>query len=273
MSENSHAALEPNEDSAEGDAKRQRSTISFPYSDYEDVEKIARAIHGNVGHGTCSLDQLAPWTNQSAKSSTFKSQVAAARLFGLVESSDAESYKLTPLGIRSVDQAQARVAKAESFLTVPLFKAVYEKYKGTVLPPMAALERELASLGVAEKQKGRARQVLVSSAEQTGFQEQGKNKLVAPAVVVVPPPPVDQIKNREGGGGGGGDDTGLDLDPLLIALLRKIPKTGEEWPAAQRLRWFRTFAMNVSQVYDEDEDPVDLTVNLSKNNDSQASGR
>jgi hypothetical protein len=60
-------------------------------------------------------------------------------------------------------------AKARAFLAVPLYKAVYEKYKGGVLPPAAALERDLVALGVAEKQKGRAGQVFERSAEQAGL--------------------------------------------------------------------------------------------------------
>lgn len=256
---------ESTDGSADGDAKRQRSKIQFPYSDYADAEGIARTVHSYVGHGLCSLDQLAPWANQSVKSSTFRSQVGAARMFGLIESEDSESYKLTELGIRAMDQGQARASKAEAFMRVPLFKAVFEKYKGGVLPPNPpAIERELISLGVAEKQSARARQVLISSAEQTGFFEQGKNKLVMPAVVV--PPPSSEAstkKNGNGGGGGsGGDGDGLSLDPLLMALLRKIPPAPEKWPADKRLRWFKTFAMNVSQVYDDGGDPVELEIKL-----------
>ncbi|WP_426419219.1 hypothetical protein [Bradyrhizobium genosp. A] len=48
---------------------------------------------------------------------------------------------------------------------------------------------------------------------------------------------------------------------MLIALLKKIPTSGE-WPAAQRVRWFRTFAMNVSQIYDVDSDPVEMKIEL-----------
>ena len=44
----------------------------------------------------------------------------------------------------------------------------------------------------------------------------------------------------------------LSLDPLLIELLKKIPPTESGWPEAQRVRWFRTFAMNVSQIYDNE---------------------
>src|SRR5262245_60671002 len=56
----------------------------------------------------------------------------------------------------------------------------------------------------------------------------------------------------------------LGLDPLLIALLKKIPAPDKGWPAAQRIRWFRTFAMNVSQIYDEDAEPVEMTVDIVK---------
>jgi hypothetical protein len=34
-------------------------------------------------------------------------------------------------------------------------------------------------------------------------------------------------------------------------MLKKIPTSGD-WPAQQRLRWLRTFAMNVSQIYDDE---------------------
>jgi hypothetical protein len=50
---------------------------------------------------------------------------------------------------------------------------------------------------------------------------------------------------------------------LLIALIKKIPASGD-WPAAQRIRWFRTFAMNVSQIYDADDAPVEMKIELEK---------
>lgn len=277
MTEN-HAAVEDTDDEQGEEDKvgRQRSTIAFPYTDYEGAEEVAAAIHGNVGHGTCAISQLAPWMNQSAKSSTFRTQLAAARLFGLIESANADSYRLTALGTKVVDPAQARAAKAEAFLSVPLFSALYEKYKIGVTPPSAALEREIAALGVAEKQKARARQVFESSAEQTGFRAHGANRLVLPAVVVPPPAAGgDGGKSNDGGngggGGGGGDgggggrgqNGGLNLDPLLIALLQKIPSQGQPWPKERRLRWFRTFAMNVSEVYDDEDQPVELTISAS----------
>jgi hypothetical protein len=36
------------------------------------------------------------------------------------------------------------------------------------------------------------------------------------------------------------------------------------WPGPARVRWFRTFAMNVSQIYDGDGDPVEMKIELEK---------
>jgi hypothetical protein len=108
--------------------------------------------------------------------------------------------------------------------------------------------------------------VFERSAEQANYFEHGKNRLVMHAVAVRDAPhvdpPEDKIKN--GGGGGGEDGLGeLGLDPLLIALLKKIPTSGD-WPAAQRVRWFRTLAMNVSQIYDGDDEASRNEIDLDK---------
>jgi hypothetical protein len=67
-----------------------------------------------------------------------------------------------------------------------------------------------------------------------------------------------------GGGTGGGQSVELNIDPLLIALLKKIPDAIKEWPAPQRVRLFRTFAMNVSQIYDGDDNPVEMKIEETK---------
>lgn len=250
------------QDEADG---RQRSSIGFPYNNLGDAIEIAKAIHDNAGTGDCDDVQLSAWLNMSPKSSGYRAQLSASRMFGLVETTSSR-HKLTPLGRSIVDPQQERGARTTAFLSVPLYKVIYDNYKGGVLPPAAALERDMVSLGVAEKQTGRARQVFERSAEQANFFEHGKNRLVMPAVALREPPatPVDESKNKSGGGGGeggGGDLDALGLDPLLIALLKKIPTSGE-WPAAQRVRWFKTFAMNVSQIYDEDSEPVEMKIEI-----------
>lgn len=154
---------------------RQRSTIQFPYEDLNSAMELVEALHGNVGLGDCDDDQLAAWSKQSPKSSGFRIQLAAARLFGLLTTEGGKN-KLTELGASVMDPNQSRAAKAQAFMNVPLFKAVFEKYKGGVLPAQAAaLEREIAGLGVSDKIKARARVKFEKSAEQAGYFEHGKN--------------------------------------------------------------------------------------------------
>ena len=126
----------------------------------------------------------------SPKSSGYRIQISAARMFGLIKLFR-ESQTFSALGQIIVDPQREREARARAFQNVPLYKAIFEKYKGGV-PPAAALERDIVGLGVAEKQIVRARQVFEKSAEQGGYFENGRNRLVMPGVAMrqdSPPPP------------------------------------------------------------------------------------
>lgn len=236
---------------SEGADSRQRSTIAFPYQDLGDALDITQAIHNHVGTGDCSDDQLAPWTNQSAKSSGYRMQISAAKMFGLIESVSAGAYRLTELGRKAVDPTRARAARAEAFLKVPLYSAVYEKYKGGVIPPAAALERDMVGLGVAAKMKDRARRTFEHSAEKAGFYEQGKNRLVLPGVA-----PGDAIPAREpekpGGTGGPGGRDGDGLHPFIQGLLKTLPEPDSKWDLAQRVKWLQTAANIFDLIYEGD---------------------
>jgi hypothetical protein len=151
------------------------------------------------------------------------------------------------------------------------FSAVHDKFKGGVVPPDAALEKELIALGVASTLSSTARRVLERSAEQAGFYEAARDQLVMPGFVPQDGVPAEVANENfgngfgggTGGGTGGGQSVELNLDPLLIALLKKIPEAGKGWPGPNRVRWFRTFAMNVSQIYDaEDAQPVEMKIDL-----------
>lgn len=229
---------------------RQRSKIGFPYMDLNSGIELAAAIHGHVGLGECDDDQLAAWSNQSPKSSTFRVQVYAARTFGVLEG-EGSKHKLTELGRMVVDPKRAREGRTKAFLTVPLYKAIYEKYKGGVLPPTAALERDIVSLGVSEKQKERARQVFERSAEEAGFFEHGKNHLVMPGFAVHGDEHEVEREDNGGGGNGGGKPPppppppqGPTLHPFIQGLLKTLPDPEAEpdWPLAQRIKWLQTAA-------------------------------
>jgi hypothetical protein len=127
----------------------------------------------------------------------------------------------------------------------------------------------MRDVGVSSKQLDKARQVFLRSARQANFFEHGEDRLVRPAAQPGPgTPPLEESKKEEPleqkrTGSGDGTD-GLDLDPLLIALLKKIPPAEKGWPGSQRVRWFRTFAMNVSQIYDGDGEPVEMKIELEE---------
>jgi hypothetical protein len=53
---------------------------------------------------------------------------------------------------------------------------------------------------------------------------------------------------------GGGDHLGFDLDQLIVGLLRRLPKSGEEWGAEKRARWLQTLAANFDMVYTSEND-------------------
>jgi hypothetical protein len=240
------------------DAKlKQRSTIAFPYMALDDAVELAEAIHGNVGLGDCDDDQLAAWTKQSIKSSGFRVQIAAARLFGLITSPSGGTYRLTELGGAVIDPAQAREARANAFLNVPLYRAVFDKYRGGVLPSQAAaMERELVGLGVSEKVKDRARQTFERSAEQAGFFAHGRNRLVMPGIAArapeaAPPPELpEQPEIKKNGNGDGGLPPGVD--PIIAGLLKRLPKSGDVWPKTQRKLWLQLLEGSFDLIYEDE---------------------
>ena len=231
---------------------RQRSTIGFPYDDLNASVELADAIQNNVGHGDCGDDQLAAWTNQSPKSSGFRTTVYAARMFGVIEG-DGGRHRLTELGRAIVDPQRAREARARAFLRVPLYAAIFESHKGGTIPPAAALEREMVGLGVAEKQKGRARQIFERSADQGGYFENGRNRLVMPGVVQGgEKPPNTDVKDGGGNSGGGGNGNGGGtIDPVVAALIDKLPKKGP-WPVDDRVMWLQMLSMAFQLAYGQD---------------------
>lgn len=243
-------------------AKRERSTIQFPYNDLDDAIAIAHAIHQNAGT-SCTIDQLAAYTHQSMTSGAFRLRLGNAAMFGITINERGQ-VTLTELGRRIADPEHEAGARADAFMNVALYSRIYDHYKGFALPPAAALEKFMREAGVSPKQTEKARQAFTRSARQAGYFAHGEDRLVRPALPgirpVDDPPPQPDDKNRKNGGGGGGGGDDLELDPLLLALLKKIPPSGTEWPASQRVRWFRTFAMNVSQIYDGDENPVEMEI-------------
>lgn len=148
--------------------EREHSTIAFPYLDLDAAENTSNVVYSRSGYGPCDLDELAAEMGQIICSS-FRLKAGIAKIFDVIDKDGRSSVKLTDLGKQIIEENTRRAARVEAFMRVPPDATVYEKYKGQKMPPMKALEREMASLGVAAKQTNKARPAFERSARQIVF--------------------------------------------------------------------------------------------------------
>lgn len=248
--------------SAGGRTENMRSTIGFPYFDLEAAESVAQAVYARAGISACPLDELSAEMGVTM-SGNFRLKNAAAKLFNLVDKEGPSAFKLTDLGLRLVDDSAAPEARANAFLSVPLYAALYEMYRGKLLPPTKALEREIANLGVSVKQATKARQIFQKSAKRSGFFDSGEDRLVKPRIIEgsgatenpQSPEPVSQTdaapshapQNTYGGNGGGGG-----YHPFVEGLLQTMPEPGTLWAIEGRAAWLEAAANVFKLMYQGD---------------------
>ena len=237
--------------------KRERSTVKFPYSDLSTAIGLAAKIKEKAGV-ECDTTQLAAWMEQSASGGTFRSRYSAARLFGLIESGRSGSVRLTELGQDVLDTQKSDKAKAKAFLNIDLFRQIYETHKGHTLPPPPALERMMGTLGVTPKQVERARQTFMKSAEVAQFIDRHTGAFVQPgfpsdaiSTDSADPPEIKDKKSE----GDGNDNGGLppNLDPIILGLLSRLPKSGDVWPPGERKLWLDLLEGSFKLIYKEPE--------------------
>jgi hypothetical protein len=111
----------------------------------------------------------------------------------------------------------------------------------------------MVALGVAKKQKEKARQAFQRSAKEAGFFAYGFSKLVYPAAGAPSPAPRQEIQQQQrtdpknaGGGAGGG---GGQYHPLIEGLIKALPPQATLWPIEGRKKWLQAAAMNFDYVY------------------------
>ncbi len=222
-----------------GRLKRIRSEIEFPYADLESAVELAQTINDKAG-SSCETEELAAWMGQTAAGGTFRTRLGAARMFGLIETGQGR-VSLTQLGRDSLpNSGSERAARVAAFLNVELFRAMYEQYRANVLPPPPAIERQVAQLGVSPKQTERARQTFMKSAQYAGFIDASSGRFVKPGIAAKEESTqrnLDEGKKR--GSGGGGNENPPDVDPIIEGLLKRLPKSGDVWPEADRKLWLQ----------------------------------
>jgi hypothetical protein len=228
--------------------KRFRSEIEFPYADLEDALELAQTIHSKAG-SSCAIDELAAWMGQSPTGGTFRSRLSAARLFGLIETNQGRAT-LTQAGRDALEgSGNEQAGRVAAFLNVELFRAMYDQYKANALPPPPAIERQMEQLGVSPKQKQRARQTFMKSAQYAGFIDSSTGRFVKPGIVAQKeegvPNAQPQHENRIGGGGG----EPPKIDPIIQGLLSRLPKSGDVWPEEQRKLWLQLLEGSFRLIY------------------------
>ena len=220
------------------DAAPERSSIKFPYNNLVDAVTVAEAIHNNAGI-TRTRNQLAAFMNQPSTSGTFRLRLASASNFGLLKSARGD-VTLTELGRNIVDPALRDSAMVQAFFNIELYSLLFEKYDGHSLPPTAALQRVIETMGVSKKQTERARQCFRRSATQAGFFKHGADRLVKPiirngpadssAAVDTPTPQDDQSAHQNGNdsksranlGGNGGDGNPPNYHPFIRTISNRV---------------------------------------------------
>lgn len=248
------AQVEAGERSHGDAAKRQQSTILFPYLDLDTAVEVAGAMYKTRGHSAMEAHELAATMDQTL-SGAFRLKSGTARIFGLTEKEGRDASKLSELGIRIIEPETEKEARADAFLAVPLYRAIYEKYKGQRLPPSKALEREMEALGVSGKQTDKARQAFERSARQAGYFEKGEDRLVRPFFDPSSGQRVERQDRPEArkddrseanvvGGGGGGQ-----YHPLIQGLLVTLPEVGEAWPEPDRKNWLTMAESIFAMIY------------------------
>lgn len=173
---------------------RERSTVKFAYLDLDASCEVPLAIHEHYGL-RCTTDQLAAKLgHKDVRSGAFLRKIYGAQAYDLIVKTE-DGYALSETGRFVVREDTRATGKAKAFLFVELYKMLFDEFKGGTLPSDAGLEATIRRFGVPEKQADGARQVFRRSAEQAGFFEHGKDRLVAPAALTKAIGPMDALKD------------------------------------------------------------------------------
>jgi hypothetical protein len=242
---------------------RPQSAIAFPYYELDVSGEVAKVMYKEAG-GRCeraALSALLSYTSDA--SGSFLTRVAAARMFGFIEPDQEPRFlRVTDRGRRiaaPVLPGDAEAAKVEAFLSVPLFKRVFEEFNGSMLPDVVGLQHLFEQLGVVQTRVVPTVRIMMASAEQAGFFKAAGNKRMVRPIMSgrsdsPPLPPADPAKpdgNGGGGGGGGGDIP--DVHPMILGFLKALPRSGTPLSAKRRTALFDAFKATVDVLYPEPE--------------------
>lgn len=248
---------------------RAKSGVAFPYWDLESVIEVARAVHERAG-GLADNSQLATLLGYSGiRNGSFRTKSSAARMYGVIEDTDDGRIRVSQRGraiIAPVSPADAARARVEAFLSVDLFKRVFDQFNGSTLPERIGLQNLLENeYQVVKDRVIPTVRIMLDSADQAGlFSVAGnRTRMVMPLTGATPPstaslstapgtdaPPVPRYGG--GNGSGGGDDSGID--PAIVGLLKRLPPVGTPMTEKRRKTVVDAFTSVIAVLYPDAND-------------------
>jgi hypothetical protein len=194
--------------------------------------------------------------NMDEASGGFRIRMLSAKTFGLI-AYDQGLVKVTDLGKRVTQPATALTARVHAFSTVVLFNMLFRQLQGQPLPSDSDIEARIEGLGVSPKQKSKARQIFLRSAEQAGLLGISRDALSLPAGFgesELPLPvakkraprtrsqtPREPRKNKATWLAG--------VHPFVKGLIDQLPSPDMSWPAVERQKWLESAANVLDLVY------------------------
>lgn len=152
-----------------GRKARRRSVYLFPAYGFNMALDIARQVEESGG-GTLTEETLAVNLGLSKSSSGFRLKCLAARQFNLLNKQGAtvSTTSIAKAILKPTSNEDALRGYRQSFLSIPLFQAVAERYRGQRLPDSQTLRNVLErEFMVEHKRVQQAERLLLDSARDT----------------------------------------------------------------------------------------------------------
>ena len=239
----------------EGQQKGKREVgVPLPQVHLAACVPIVRAIH-EVGGNACEWDQVAVKLELAPKGGRFRLLMLASRWFKLLNYRG-QDVTLSNLGVGLLDAGTHKSSLVAAFLSVDLYRKLYEDWKGSPLPPAPAIENRMVAEGVTRAQAARSRQRFIRSARDAGFFEMGRDRLVKPSLVRQDSASSsDQVgkdaqpTDPRGDSGARPTPSGLQLPRLVEDTLAKMPITQELEEMLSWDRWLKGFVTVLGMEY------------------------
>ncbi|QIS08835.1 hypothetical protein [Nocardia arthritidis] len=125
--------------------------------------------------------QIAARVGQTTNSGAFTSRMATCMIYGVFEPGGPGSVRITDIALDLFDEHKRPDALIALWMSVPIYRSIFEQYNGKTLPQDTGIESDLIRLGLAPKRASSIRATMMAAAELVGLRATAKDRLVVPA--------------------------------------------------------------------------------------------